>query len=312
MLRRQFLTTAAAAAGLTALAGRASAEPVRTEVSDGFVGRFFAEPGARRRPAVLMLGGSNGGFPADSYAKDLAAAGFPVLTQAYFKGFMGANIPAPLPQGLEEIPLETFFRAIDWLKARPEVNPRRIVLMGESRGGELVLQLASLRRDVAGVVAYVPSHVRWGAVGPNDKAAWTLAGRPLPYLRDRYQPNRPMTQGFLDALNGDPAAVAAAAIPVERIRGRVLLVSTTSDGIWPSALMAQKAAERIQRRARIGRRLRSLTFDNASHLLMGPGPGMTRFTQGSFTLDFGGTEEGTRYARDTAWAAVKQMLAELA
>ena len=306
MRRRDFLL-AAGALGLTARPALA-ADPVRVEVTEnGLAGRYFAPPGARRRPAVLMLGGSNGGFPSDAYALDLARAGYPVLTLAYFRGFT-PNAPAHLPAALEEIPLEYFFRAIDWLKARPEANPRKVVLMGESRGGELVLQLAALRRDVGGVIAYVPSHVRWGAVGPSGKGAWTLKGRTLPYLRDQYQPNRPMTQGFLDALAGPPATVEAAAIPVERIRGDVLLVSTTSDGIWPSAMMAQRVAERLDRRPRIDRRVRSLTFDNASHLLMGPGPGMTRFSQGAFTIEFGGTEEGTRIARDQAWAAVKAFL----
>lgn len=308
MLRREFLA-AGAAFGLSATVARA-AEPVMIEVRDaGLAGRYFAVPGARNRPAVLMLGGSNGGFPSDHYARDLAAAGFPTLTLAYFKGFL-PGAPAHLPAMLEEIPLEYFFKAIDWLKARPEVNPRKVALMGESRGGELVLQLASMRPDVAGVIAYVPSHLRWGSVSPANKAAWTLGGEPLPYVRDEYVQGEPMMDGFLRALNGPPEALQAAAIPVEDIRGAVLLLTTTADGLWPSTRMAQAVMQRMAEKGKRGPR-DHISYDDASHLLMGPGPGITRFTSGPFTIDFGGSQDGTRKARDAAWAAAKAFLGRL-
>jgi hypothetical protein len=57
----------------------------------------------------------------------------------------------------------------------------------------------------------------------------------------------------------------------------------------------------------------NLQFDQASHLLMGTGPGMTKFqlpgTQRVF--EFGGTVEGTTHARQQAWAAAKRFLAAL-
>jgi dienelactone hydrolase len=102
----------------------------------GLFGRFYAAPGARHRTAVLMLGGSNGGYPYDSAAQNLANSGYPVLALAYFKSPMFRQ-PAGLPDYLAHIPLEYFFRAIDWLKARPEVNADRIVLMGNRVGASL-------------------------------------------------------------------------------------------------------------------------------------------------------------------------------
>ena len=309
MQRRQFVT-ALGALGATMLAVPArAAEPIVAEISaNGLVGRFYAPPIARNRAAVLLLGGSNGGFPDPAVATDLARRGFPVLALAYFRGFTGAAL-TNLPAQLKDIPLEYLFRGIDWLKARPEVNRRKIVLMGESRGGELVLQLASMRRDVGGVVAFVPSHLRWGAVG-GEGAGWTFEGKPLPYARDSYEPGKPMVEGFIETLDGPPEALAAAAIPVEKIRGRVLLLSTTADKIWPSARMANAAMARMAAKGKRGPR-DHIRYDDSSHLMMGPGPGMTAFGSGPYRIEFGGTAEGTRAARDDAWAKALAFMARM-
>lgn len=299
MRRREFIAGLTGAGLLQALPARA-AEPIVLTVSDkGLVGRYYTPPKARNRAAVLLLGGSGGGFPDEKVAKALAEAGHPVLALAYFRGFASATLTT-LPAMLKDIPLEYFFTAIDWLKKRPEVNPRKIVLMGESRGGELVLQLASMRRDVAGVIAYVPSHLRWGAVGP-EGAGWTHKGQPLPYVRDTFKPGRPMVEGFNEILNGPPEPLGPAAIAVEKIRGKVLLFSTTADGIWPSTRMAEAAMARMAARGKRGSR-DHVRYDNASHLMMGPGPGITRMGSGAYSIEFGGTAEGTRAARDDAWA----------
>ncbi|MBX7249937.1 MAG: dienelactone hydrolase family protein [Caulobacteraceae bacterium] len=300
MRRRQFIS-GLAGLGLVGAAGRALAgDPMVTELrQDGLVGRLYAAPDARRRPAVLMLGGSGGGFPYEDAARAMAAAGHPVLALAYFRGWQGQADPAltGLPAMLKDIPLEYFFRALTWMKARREVNPRKIALMGESRGGELVLQLAALRPDIAGVVAFVPSHLRWGAVGGQGDS-WTLAGRALPYARDAWKPGQASVDGFIQTLDhGNPAMLAAAAIPVEKIRGRVLLFSTRADKIWPSTRMAEAVMQRLRRGVRD-----HYAFEDASHLLMGPGPGMTAWGEGAYRIEFGGSPEGTRMARDAAWA----------
>jgi dienelactone hydrolase len=296
----------AGASGLaaTVVAGGAWAgEPVVTDVSaNGLVGKFYAGPTSeqRRRSAVLMLGGSGGGFPDPKAAMAMAGAGHPVLALAYFRGFAGATLTS-LPAQLKDIPLEYFFKAIDWMKTRPEVNPKKIVLMGESRGGELVLQLGSMRPDVAGVVAYVPSHLRWGAVGGQGDS-WTLGGKPLAWMRDDWKMGEPMVNGFVRTLDrATPAELEAAAIPVEKIRGSVLLFSSTADQIWPSSRFAEAAIERMRAKGKRGAR-DHFAYADASHLMMGPGPGITSYGEGQYRIDFGGTMEGTLKARDDAWA----------
>lgn len=55
-----------------------------TMPADGFVGTYVRPAGARRGPAVLVMGGSEGGDPAYG-ATILAARGIPALSVAYFK-----------------------------------------------------------------------------------------------------------------------------------------------------------------------------------------------------------------------------------
>jgi dienelactone hydrolase len=273
------------------------------DVSDaGFAGRYY-EPTTPAGPAVIVLNGSNGGHPAARLGRSLADNGNAALLLAYFSG-PGSPPVAGLPTHLRDIPLEYFDRAIDWLHAR---TGRPVVLIGESRGAELALLLASRRADVAGVVAFAPSAAVWQAPRfSRDEpagAAWTLGGRPLPYLRDAADSGLTSVERFARTLT---RGAGAAAIPIERVRGRVLLVAGDDDRIWPAGPMADSLAGRARRLG--GPAVQVLRYPNAGHLLMGPGPGRERFVAGNWVVEFGGTEADNRAARDDAWARTLALL----
>ena len=284
-------------------------EVQRVEVREGgLVGRFYAAPGALRRTGLLMLTGSGGGYPDEAAARDLARAGYPVLALAYFRDREG-NPPELEQKELRNVPLEYIFRALDWLQARPEVRADRIALMGESRGAELALMIASLRPDVAGVIAYSPQELRWAAVGGGG-AAWTLNGIPLPYAEGVYNRTTPMSQ-FTDILDGPVAVRDAAAIEVEHIHGPVLLISSRADALSPSARMANDIEARLRAHG-FSYRIENVQYENASHLLMGFGRGLTEIrVRDLFTIHFGGTAEGTEAARNSGWARAKEFLGRL-
>lgn len=274
----------------------------------GLVGHFYAGVGASRRTGVLMLGGSGGSYPDEAAARDLARAGFPVLALAYFHN-RERNPPELEQKQLRNVPLEYIFKALDWLEARPEVRPDRVVVMGESRGAELALMIGSPRRDVAGVIAYSPSELRWAAVG-GGAPAWTLNGAPLGYAEGRYNRGAPMSQ-FTDILDGPADVRNAAAIRVERIHGPVLLLSSKADEVWPSARMANDIEARLRANG-FSYRVENVQYENASHLLMGFGPAPTEIRVNErFTMHFGGTAEDTERARNSGWAHVKEFLGRL-
>jgi dienelactone hydrolase len=274
----------------------------------GLVGRFYAAVGASRQTGVLMLTGSGGGYPDEPAARDLARAGFPVLALAYFRDREGH--PSELEQKeLRSVPLEYMFKGLDWLAARPEVRADRIAVLGESRGAELALMVGARRPDVAGVIAYSPQELRWAAVGGGGPA-WTLNGVPLPYAEGAYNRATPMSQ-FTDILDGPASVRDAAAIDVEHIHGPVLLISSKADALSPSARMADDIEARL-RAHDFAFRVENVQYDDASHLLMGFGPGLTEIRVNErFTMRFGGSAEGTERARNAGWARVKEFLGRL-
>ncbi|HEX8418495.1 MAG TPA: acyl-CoA thioester hydrolase/BAAT C-terminal domain-containing protein [Sphingomonas sp.] len=268
---------------------------------NGIVGELHYASDAQRRTTVIMLNGSDGGIPSAKDADDLARSGYTVLSLAYFKNWSGK--PDGVPAALREIPLEYFYRAIDWLKAQPQVDSRRVVLMGQSRGAELALLLGSRRPDIAGVVAFSPGSDVWHAVGVAGVPAWTADGKPVPYRSSATDKTLSLYDLFVEA-----PPMAAARIPVENIRGPVLLLSSKTDGVWPASIYADEITATLRKR---GRPVQNVQFDDASHLLMGTGPGVTRFQipGTTITFDFGGSAEGNTRARAEAWAAAKRYLA---
>jgi len=258
-----------AAAGVTAITARLA--------DQGFVGTFF-QPlrGAAPAPAVLVLGGSLGG---SSYypASLLASHGYPSLALAYF------NEPG-LPKTLKEIPLEYFQKALFWLASQPGVDPKRIVILGASRGAEAALLLGSTYPDlVHGVIAGSPSDQVTGAY-PGPGRAWTLGGKPVPY----------------------------GAIPVEKIAGPVLAFAGGRDEVWGSG----PAVDRLIARARAhGRRdVVGVVYPGAGAGVVSvpnlPSLGLVEVRPGT-TAELGGTPAANARAHASSWARILRFLGSL-
>jgi dienelactone hydrolase len=293
--------------------------PVRVR---GLVGTFFLPAGAGPFPAVIQWGGSGGGL-AEITAALLASHGYAALALAYF----GVE---SLPPTLAEIPLEYFETAIDWVGEQSGVDDRRVAVMGTSRGGELALLVGATVPRVRAVIGYVPSGVMWAgfpavpADGPC--ATWTYRGEPLPFLsvpvpedvRAGIQRSREAgepivyTPSFLSQL-ADTAAVERATIPVEKIRGPILLISGEDDLLWPATRFSGMVMERL---ARHGHQYpyRHLHYPGAGHLIGPPGFPTTvnhgYNPSGKVDIAYGGTAQGTAHAQADSWQKVLSFLAE--
>ncbi len=228
-------------------------EPVRVE---GLNADFFHRTSAKPQKALILLGGSEGGkswSEHTAFIQELVDQGFCVLSLAYF----GAD---DLPSDLRAIPLEYFTKAFRWLSAQKEVViPNDYALVGVSRGAELALLLGSRYPEVKAVVAIAPSSVVFP--GPptgkldvlrGQHSAWSLdrhelAFVPIPYswttLRGMITGKR--TRMFEKALQ-DSRHRQAAAIPVEKTQGHILLASFTRDQVWPSSLMSEQIMQRLR------------------------------------------------------------------
>jgi Acyl-CoA thioester hydrolase/BAAT N-terminal region/BAAT / Acyl-CoA thioester hydrolase C terminal len=128
-------------------------ETMQSLTADGFVGEFWHPASTTARgPAVLVLGGSEGGLPGTLLSALLASSGYPALGVAYF-GAPG------LSQTLSKIPLEYFAGALRWLARQPGVNPGSIAVLGVSRGSEAAQLLGVYYPGlVHAVIASVPSN----------------------------------------------------------------------------------------------------------------------------------------------------------
>lgn len=228
-----------------------------TVANDGFEGTFVAPAGARRKPAVLAFGGSEGGPGSRFEAARLAAHGIPALVIGYF------HAPG-LPDKLKNIPLEYFRTALQWLERRREVDPKRVSVFGISYGSEAALLLGVHYPSlVHGVAALVPSSVVTCAIVGAGRATtttpaclgspWTLNGKPLPHTAVLNNP-KPWD---------DPQAV----IPVERIRAPVFLACGGEDSAWSSCPYARAI---VARRKAHGEPTQLTVYPNAGHAVGSP------------------------------------------
>ncbi len=266
---------------------------VQSRPAAPFPGAVFASlPGTAKRPALILLGGSEGGSLITRDAPVYASRGYAVLALPYYSpGGWSAQGPTPpelpaLPAAFADIPVERLEAARAWLAAQPEVDGARIGVMGTSKGAEFALVAASRMPWIRAVVAIVPSDVVWEGWGPGiapgTRASFAWKGEPLPFV-----PYKGFAEEFAGFATGtdvkirrpqdagraaNPERVPAARIRVEDIAAPVLVAGSDDDRIWDSGGMARN----IQRtRAAAGRETVALVYADAGHFIGGSGWGPT-------------------------------------
>jgi acetyl esterase/lipase len=295
---------------------------VRTSVSeDGLVGTLYVPATPGPHPAILVLGGSEGGLDSVSFsAAYYGSFGYATLGLAYF------GVPG-LPSSLTDIPLEYFDRALAWLAARPEIDADRLAVAGGSRGGELALMVGADHPELLAIIAEVPSGVRWGSAGVADRAAWTRDGTILPYMHGGEDglPDIEWLPGGTRAYRYTPIfrmqmattaaeTIAAATIPIERAGGAVLLLAGADDGLWPSCELAEIAMERLRSSGHAAEHADALhCFEDAGHSIGSPGwpTGEAYVVMHPVSREWivlGGTPRGTAHAERASWLLVRDFL----
>ncbi|MDQ6882999.1 MAG: acyl-CoA thioesterase/BAAT N-terminal domain-containing protein [Candidatus Dormibacteraeota bacterium] len=245
---------------------------------EGFYGEYYSQRGMTSfLPSVIVLGGSEGGLYFSALtARMLAAHGYPSLAVAYF----GA---AGLPSRLNNIPLEYFTRALTWIRQQPGVDSSHVLVYGISRGSEAALLLgANFPQLVNGVIALAPSDVV-------TSAAWTLAGKPVPFTGQLNEPHPT-----------DPSAL----IPVAKIQGPVFMACGGSDRVWSSCPYARAIGDELTA-AHKGYPYTLLSYPQAGHGLGNLVPYALAGRMG--TLD-GASPLANDLARAQAWPRLLDFL----
>lgn len=201
------------------------------------------------QPLIVGFGGSEGGNAWDSdfwkpTRDQFLAKGYAFLAIGYF----GAP---EIPENLDRISLDAIHEAILNIAKNSKINADKIAIIGGSKGGELVLNLASYFDDIDAVIAMSASHVSFaGLTIMSNTSSWSLNGEEIPFAPTPYSAIPAMISGdhlkAYDLILENKVGELKAQIPVENINGSVLLLSGSNDEAWPSAAMSKKVIERLK------------------------------------------------------------------
>ena len=279
-------------------------EPEGRRIETGnLIGNFYPVEGTTSAPAILLLGGSEGGIGAGATKMALALQkeDYAVLTMSYFGG-------PEQPKKLEHISLELFDEALNWLEMQPNIDVDRLGIMGISKGAEAALIIAAKHPELRAAIAGMPSSVAWQGIDHNllkqimapPGGSWSYGNEPIPYL--------PYVQEYvnnpLDLYVKSLAKLSDhsdAIIPVEKIGAAVLLICGEADALWPSCDMARQIESRAKDRQ--GPDVKVLAFETAGHAGFGL-PFETDHPNFDRLASIGGTVEGNNQARREGWAAI--------
>lgn len=257
--------------------------------------RYDAHPTVPIGTSVLLLAGSSGRIET-TRADLLAAHGASVRGIRWFGGV--GQRPAP-----HDVALELFLDELDALRADSD----RVAIFGTSFGAEAALSVSALT-PVDATIAVAPSSVVWaGALDGAWSSHWTLDGEPLPFVPFdpawRADTDPPAFRSlYSQSLRRDPAATAAARIPVERIEGDLLLVAGGDDQVWPSDVFA---GEIVAARSGAGLETTVVRHPDAGHRLLLPGEAPA---PGGIRMARGGTPTADAALGTLAWPEIARVL----
>ncbi len=225
---------------------------------NGFYGAYWACAGGSDCAVITMIGDDPEDRLARSAVKWLCGCGVNVLTMS----------PAKKDYGHHNYPLERVETAISWLKAN---GNRKIGIAGASTTGTLALTAAAMFPDITLTIAMTPSDFVWQGFlqGKRDgckewpvegESLFSYRGKPLPYMPFCYQhPDywhciAAESKRAGDMVNSrklfDDSETAHPIepeeyIPVENIRGKLLLIGAEDDALWDTAKYIRRMEKRL-------------------------------------------------------------------
>ena len=285
------------------------------EVNEGNVrGKIFYKESDSPQRLMIHVAGEAGILATEVNAKLLASKGVATFALPFYRYF-------DLPKKFQEIPLEYFKEAIEVVKKYDFIDECRIGIMGSTRGGELSLLLASYFKELKLVIASNPSFVVNQSVETRlmgSKSSWKYKGKGLPYskiskksLRKRYVDKSLMQKSGLrinSLYQHNPLDDPNSLIPVEDIKGSVLLLSGEDDCRWDSKYMSEKIIEKL-RNNDFKNYAEMKVYREAGQVLGGPGFLPTVCLE-SLTFSLGGTPQGNGIAQYESWLDIIKFIEE--
>ena len=202
------------------------------------------------QPLIVVFGGAEGGI--DWYRNhmkpkrdSLMQKGYAILAIGYFNS-NGTQI------NLDRISLDSISETIMRIAQNNKIDDSKIALIGGSKGGELILNLASRFNQYKAVIALSTSNVSFPAITwSSNTSSWTYRGNEVPYVPSTLKTILPALKAdhytAFNMMLEDELAVKNAEIQVESINGPILILSGKDDKQWPASYMSNKIIERLKK-----------------------------------------------------------------
>nr|XP_020766876.1 acyl-coenzyme A thioesterase 1-like isoform X2 [Odocoileus virginianus texanus] len=186
-------------------------------------------------PGIVDILGAGGGL-LEYRASLLAGKGFAVMALAYYNY-------EDLPKSLENLHLEYFEEAVNYLLNHPQVKGPGVGLLGISKGGELCLSMASFLKGITAAVIINGSVVSvWGTLHYKDEIL-----PPVGFNQNRIKMTKDGFADIVEVLNSPlEGADQKSFIPVERAECPFLFLVGQDDHNWKSEFYANEASKRLQ------------------------------------------------------------------
>ena len=237
---------------------------------DGFEAVLYdAENGDDR--LLIVIQGLKGLELPSKYAEMFAGKGYSALAMSYY-GSEGQ------PNTMRAIPLEQFRTACDTVKLYENGRFRRIGIYGNSKGAGMALLAASVVPDISLVIAASSfGHIMQGSgrksLSP-CKAMISLDGNDFPYVSNKgvfgaflkrcIREHNIRLLYFFD--EWERKGTAENEIPVEKVGGDILFLTSTNDESVPAKHDAELLISRL-RRTEYAHSYRHINFAYGSHNL---------------------------------------------
>lgn len=222
-----------------------------TYLDNGFEGILYDTENEDDRLLIVIQGLKGLELP-EKYAVLLSGKGYSVLAMTYY------GVPG-LPDKMRAIPLEMFQTAIDCMKEYKPARFKRFGIYGNSKGAGIALLAASVVSDISLVIAASPfGHIMQGngkAEEPPCKAMVSFHGEDFPcvsnahmfsdFLKRCIKERRVRTLYFFE--EWDKKGTTENEIPVEKICGDILFLTSTHDESVPSKYDVELLTERLER-----------------------------------------------------------------
>ena len=200
------------------------------------------------QPLIVAFGGAEGAIDwhrnhMKTKRDSLIQKGYAILAIGYFNA-------EGTPRNLDRISLDAISDTIMSIAKNSKIDESKIALIGGSRGGELVLNLASRFNHFNAVIAMSTSNVSFPAITWSaNTSSWTYKNKEVSYVPAGLNTISPAIKGDLYTAHSlmleDEEAVKKAEIQVENINGHILILSGKDDDQWPATLMSNRIIERL-------------------------------------------------------------------